>query len=58
MDIPTPQIETDEAERLALERAVAEARADPSPDIPHEAVRDEMLREIEELRRRIDALRI
>jgi hypothetical protein len=44
-----PSVEDDEA-------AVARARADTRPDIPHEQVRDEMLREIEELRRKIAAL--
>lgn len=45
----------DEAERRALIAAVAEARADPRPDIPHEEVRAEMLRDLEELRRRLEA---
>lgn len=45
----------DEAERRALIGAVAEARADPRPDIPHEEVRAEMLRDLEELRRRLEA---
>lgn len=44
----------DEAERRALMAAVAEARADPRPDIPHEEVRAEMLRDLEELRRRLE----
>jgi hypothetical protein len=51
-----PSVEDDEAERRAVEAAVARARADTRPDIPHEQVRDEMLREIEELRRKIAAL--
>lgn len=44
----------DEAERRALIAAVAEARADPRPDIPHEEVRAEMLRDLEELRRQLE----
>ncbi len=44
----------DEAERRALIAAVAEARADPRPDIPHEEVRAEMLRDLEELRQRLE----
>lgn len=46
----------DEAERRALVAAVAESLADPRPDIPHEEVRAEMLRDLEELRRRMEAL--
>ena len=46
----------DEAERRALVAAVAEALADPRPDIPHEEVRAEMLRDLEELRQRLEAL--
>ncbi len=49
-------VEGDEAERLAHEVAVAEARADPRPDIAHEEVRAEMLRDLEELRQRLEAL--
>lgn len=45
----------DEAERQALIAAVAEALADPRPDIPHEEVRAEIMAEIEELERRIAA---
>ena len=46
----------DEAERRALVAAVAKALADPRPDIPHEEVRAEMLRDLEELRQRLEAL--
>ena len=46
----------DEAERRALIAAVAEARADPRPAIPPEEVRAEMLHDLEELRRRMEAL--
>ena len=42
-----------ETERLLLQAAVAEARADPSPGVPHEQVRTGMLREIERLNRQI-----
>ena len=45
----------DEAERRALAAAVAEALADPRPDIPHEEVRTEILAEIEALERQIAA---
>ena len=41
----------DAAERRALAAAVAEALADPRPDVPHEEVRAEILAEIEELER-------
>lgn len=44
----------DEAERRALIAAVAEARADSRPDIPHEELRAEMLRDLEELRQRLE----
>ena len=46
----------DEAERRALIAAVAEARADPRPAVPHEEVRAEILRDLEKLRRRMEAL--
>ena len=39
-----------EAERQALVAAVEEALADPRPDIPHEEVRAEMLRDLAEAR--------
>lgn len=45
----------DEAERRALIAAVAEARADPRLDIPHEEVRAEILADIEALERQIAA---
>jgi len=45
-----------EAERRALIAAVAEARADPRPGIPHEEVRAEIMAEIEELERQLAAL--
>ena len=47
-------IDHDEAEREALTAAVATARADPRPGVPHEQVRADMLREIERLRRKIN----
>ena len=50
--LPTEAL--DEAERRALIAAVAEARADPRPEVPHEEVRAEMLRELEELRQRLE----
>jgi hypothetical protein len=43
-------------ERRALVAAVAEVLADPRPDIPHEEVRAEMLRDLEKLRQRLEAL--
>lgn len=53
---PPLHIEDDEAERLAMEAAVAEARAsDPADDVPHEVVREELLRFAEAMRRRIAA---
>lgn len=45
-----------ETKRLLLEAAVAETRADPSPGIPHEQARTDMLREIERLNHKIIAL--
>jgi len=57
MDItPSPQIEDDEAERRALAAAVAVARADPRPDVPHEEVRAKLLRFADAMRRRIAEL--
>jgi hypothetical protein len=53
---PAPHIEDDEAERLALEAAIAEAEADPRPDIPHADERQELLRFADEMRCRIAAL--
>lgn len=46
---PSLLADPEEAEHRALAAAVAEARADPRPDVPHEKVRAEMLREMEEL---------
>lgn len=55
-DTPMPTPLTDaEIERRLMERAIAEARAS-GPDIPHDVVREEMLRELAELRKRIEAL--
>ncbi len=53
--IPLSAEALDEAERQALIAAVAEARADPWPPIPHEEVRAEMLADIEALERRLAA---
>jgi chorismate mutase len=52
---PLSAADLDEAERWALIAAVAEARADPRPPIPHEEVRAEILAEIEELERQLAA---
>lgn len=52
---PLPPEVLDEAERQALAAAVAEARADPRPDVPHEEVRAEMLAELEALEHRLAA---
>jgi hypothetical protein len=49
-------IDPDEAERLALEAAVAEARADTRPGVPHAQVREDMLQEIERLYRKIASI--
>ena len=54
MNQTAPQIDPElEAERRLLEAAIAVARADPRPSIPHEEVRAELLREIERLNRKI-----
>jgi len=45
----------DEAEGRALIAAVAEARADSRPPIPHEEIRAEILAEIEALEHQIAA---
>ena len=47
MNRTVPQIDLElEAERRLLEAAVAEARADLCPAVPHEQVRADLLREI------------
>lgn len=51
--VPLSAEALDEAERRALVAAVAEARADPRPDIPHEDVRAEILADIEALERQL-----
>ena len=51
-----PPIENEEAERLALEAAIAEARADPRPSTPHAMVREMLLRDAERARQRIAEL--
>lgn len=54
MTQPTaPMIEDDEAERLALEAAVAEARADTRPATPHATVREMLFRDAERAQQRI-----
>lgn len=53
--VPLSDEDLDEAERRALIAAVAEALADPRPDIPHEEVRAEIMAEVEELERQIAA---
>ena len=54
MNQTVPKIDPElEAERRLLEAAIAAARADPRPSIPHEEVRAELLREIERLNRKI-----
>ena len=54
MASPAPQIDSYlDAERVALERAVAEARANRDGDVPHTIVRDHIQAEIERLRRKI-----
>ena len=40
--MPSTDDNRPDAERLALEAALAEARSDPRPDIPHEEVREEI----------------
>lgn len=55
-DTPLPTLIDDAAaERLALEAAVAEARAG-GPGIPHAVVRERMLAMVAEARQRIAAL--
>ena len=49
-------LEDDEGERRAIEAAVAKARADTRPGIPHERVREKLLRFAGEMRRKIAAL--
>ena len=51
--VPLSPAALDEAECQELIAAVAEARADPRPPIPHEEVRAEILAEIEELERQL-----
>lgn len=50
--LPPPCLEDDEAERLALEAAVAEARTS-GPGVPHEVVRKRMVEMIAQARERI-----
>ncbi len=50
--LPPAPLEDDEAERLALEAAVAEARAS-GPGIPHEVVRKRMVEMIAQAQERI-----
>ena len=49
-------IDPDDAERRALEAAVAEARADTRAGVPHQQVREDMLQEIERLYRKIASI--
>ncbi len=49
--ITTEPVDSEELERRALVEAVAAARADDRPGVPHDVVRADMLRDIERLRR-------
>jgi hypothetical protein len=52
--VPPPEyIEPLDAERLALEAALAEARADPRASIPHQIVREELRQYAKVARQRI-----
>ena len=53
---PAVAVEDDDAEHRAKAAAVAEARADPRPAIPHEQVRAKLLRFADEMRRKIASL--
>ena len=56
MAAPAPKIDSyQDAERVALERAVAEARANRDGDVPHAIARDHIQAEIERLGRKITA---
>jgi hypothetical protein len=55
MDGVSP-IEADEAERLALEAAIAAARNDPRPSVSHEDVRSDIPDESARARRKIQSL--
>lgn len=55
-DEPTMIVEDDEAERVALEAAVAEARADTRPSVPHAIVRELLRQDAEKARQRIAEL--
>ncbi len=50
------RIEGEDAERLALEAAISEARLDPRPAIPHETVREQLLKDADRARKKIAAL--
>ena len=52
----SPPIEDEDAERLALEVAIAEARLDPRPAVPHETVREQLLKDADRARGKIAAL--
>lgn len=53
--VPLSAEALNEAERRALIAAVAEARADPRPDVPHDEVLAEILANITALERQIAA---
>jgi hypothetical protein len=50
------RIEDEDAERLALEVAISEARLDPRPAIPHETVREQLLKDADRARKKIATL--
>ena len=54
--VPLSPEALEEYERRALAAAVQEALDDPRPDIPHGVVREEMMRNLAELQRRMAAL--
>jgi len=49
-------IESDDAERISLGAAVAEARADRRPSVPHAQVRNQLIADAERARKRIEEL--
>ena len=50
-------VDRDDAERIALEAAVAEARSDPRASIPHEQIRREILENIARAEQRLADIR-
>lgn len=55
MDNNNPSLDDEEVERRLLVKAVEEALNDPRPAVPHEIFRQEIIKKIEDLDKKVAA---